>query len=252
MALNQCKECNKEYQGNLSQCPHCGYINTTSQQVEVPSTNDGNPSPFLVTPQSITPFRERRKLNKRLFIAPLLLILIITIVSYANYLKINEYLLTQLAAQRKQDQIINEKMDAILLTLSNQTRYWTINVTETDSWIVQGTQDEDIKEICVVVGLSFTKNVDSPFYLDDSYDDGLFSFYTVLLKLNTTEFSHQSISGCSHMSDKYDVVYPNSSIYIRDGEVFYFITKVNSTLLQEKYPLVYTDQPIIELTLNDE
>lgn len=247
MALIQCTNCTKEYQDNQEQCPHCGNSNIITQHVEELRTTHVKPSPFLVNPESITPIREVKKLDKRIRSASMVFLLVLTVVLYTNYQRVNQYQLTQLDAQLKHNQVVNEKMNEILMSLFSQTRYWTISLVETDAMVAQHTN-----EVCVVVGLSFKKNVDSPFYLDDSYDDGLFHFTTLLLNLNNSSFSHRSIPECSSLNSKYSVVYPTENFHIRENEVYYFLTKITSNQFKARNSLNYAKQTFIELKFDDQ
>lgn len=194
------------------------------------------------------------KNNKKPVIVFSIIVLIavscIMLYQYFYNQKVEEYLYSQYTEQLNRDKAMNMKMDKVLNSLVNQTLYWDVELTEWNWWYSQNSISYRINksEFCVVVGLSFEKKLRSYYYLDDSYDDGLFSFYSNKLKLNNQNpVSSSYVSDCFNVYDSYNITSFSTEFNIKNGEVYYFLIKLNRNQLKEDNLLQYGDYVIANL-----
>lgn len=187
-------------------------------------------------------------------------LLIMSIVSFLVYYKFSydrkaeEYFHQEYNAQLDKDRVINSRMDRILLSLDNQTSYWNIELSEWSWWYSINNINfrENTNEFCVVVGLSFNKDTKSPYYIDNSYDDGLFNFSLEQLKINSQiRFRADYISECYDAYISYDIKNNSPNLIINNGDTYYFLTKFNRNQLNERHLLQYGNHSIVNLMLNE-
>lgn len=287
MALIKCIECDIEYSDYSDSCPKCGCPtkinierkvrvelqnnemshlppNELKEKLDVNSSFQSDASCNSLEFNSLETGLGKQsnidkglKQRKGIFILVLIVIVVLLGCFSYKYLyekKVDEEISKLENEQAQKDASTNLKLKRILNSLLDQSKYWSLTVNEWNWWYGQNpsTYKVNYDTFCIVVGVTFEKSTKSIFYLDDSYDDGLFNLNLSNFKLNNLSlFPSTYQSQCFDAYNSYDLGWTDKDFQVQNGDTYFFLAKVNRAQLKEKNLLKYNDLEIVNLMLDE-
>lgn len=170
-----------------------------------------------------------------IFISIIILMIIGSI--FSNY-QINE----------KESNLSDSRIDR---ALNNPLLYWEYQFASPTHDNTYMTIKKDNNKYCFLVGVTFDKNIDSYYYLEDKYDDGEISIRTSDFRINQLYSFHGSrIYACQSMFDDFEIV-TEYSYNVSEGESIYLLFEVDLSELTEPIIFKYKNIPITELIIDE-
>ena len=147
---------------------------------------------------------------------------------------------------REREEMLNRNpSEKIAMSKQNPELYWSftyVPIYKNGAFFKEYAKDDsnrvDKSTYCVVVMLTAIKNIGSPYYLEDSFDNGKINLSLKDFSLGSTSSSVFTSKGCNYVLDLYPITKLDSFVMTR-GETRFFMFELKTNDVNSVEQLKY-------------